>query len=164
MSSNWAYNLDMLAQNGVIDFDGASFVTGQKPRYIGRPSMPPSPYVGPPYPPTPAVNQPQIDEFQKQKNKLPKMEEKDDSMINNPSWKKWLFGAVALGGLIFAGFKAKSIYNWVKGFIKKPSSKFKFKWSDVTDYTSKKWKTFKTYCGKKWDAIKDWFKTKNPKP
>ena len=82
----------------------------------------------------------------------------------NPSWKKWLFGAIALGGLIFAGFKAKSIYNWVKSFIKNPGSKFKFKWSDITNYTSKKWNSLKTYCGKKWDAIKDWFKTKNPKP
>ncbi|MBO6183791.1 MAG: hypothetical protein J6O88_03735 [Chryseobacterium sp.] len=161
MSANWAYNLDMLAQNGVIDFDGASFVTGQKPRYVGRPLMPPSPYVGQ-VPPAQVIKQPEIDEFQKQKNKLPKMEEKDDSMIHNPSWKKWLFGALALGGLIFAGLKAKSIYKWAKGFIKNPSSKFK--WSDITDYTSKKFKAFKTYCGQKWDAITNWFKTKSPKP
>lgn len=166
MSANWAYNLDMLAQNGVIDFDGASFVTGQAPRYVGRPSMPPSPYVGPPYPSAPSINQPQVDEFQKQKNKLPKIEEQDNDLIQNPSWKKWAFGILAVGGLIFAGFKAKSIYKWVKDFIKNPSSKFnwKFKWSDVTDYTSKKWQSFKTYCGKKWDAFTNWFKTKSPKP
>lgn len=164
MSSNWANNLDMLAQNGVIDFDGASFVTGQAPRYVGRPSMPPSPYVGPPIPSAPALSQPEIDEFQKQKNKLPKAEEKDNDLIKNSSWKKWTFGILATGGLIFAGFKAKSIYKWVKDFIKNPSSKLNFNWKDVKDNTSKKWKSFKTFCSDGWDKFKNLFKSKTPKP
>ena len=45
MTTNWAYNLDMLAQNNVLDFDAPAFVMGQNPRYIGSPSRPPSPYV-----------------------------------------------------------------------------------------------------------------------
>lgn len=37
--SNWATNLDMLAQEGVISFDAPSFVMGQKPRYVGNPKL-----------------------------------------------------------------------------------------------------------------------------
>ena len=58
--NNWAYNLDMLAQNNVLDFDAPSFITDQAPRYIGAPSAPPSPYIGPPLPNAPALKQPQI--------------------------------------------------------------------------------------------------------
>ena len=164
MSANWAYNLDMLAQNGVIDFDGASFVTGQAPRYVGRPSMPPSPYVGPPYPSAPALNQPEVDEFKKEKNKLPKADKNDNDLIQNPSWKKWLFGAIAISGVIVLGFKAKSIYKWVKDFIKNPSSKLNFKWKDIKDFTSKKWNSFKTFCSDSWNKFKNLFKSKTPKP
>lgn len=65
--NNWAYNLDMLAQNGVLDFDAPSFIMGQAPRYVGAPSAPPSPYVGPPYIATPQLQQPEFDEFKKEK-------------------------------------------------------------------------------------------------
>lgn len=161
MSANWAYNLDMLAQNGVIDFDGASFVMGQNPRYIGRPSAPPSPYIGKP-PAAQGLKPAEIDEFKQEKTKLPEREEKDYDIVKNPSWKKWAFGVVALGGLIFAGFKAKAIYKWVKDFIKSPSSKFK--WDDIKDFTSKKWDATKDFCSKKWDSFKNLFKSTTPKP
>ena len=62
MGTNWANNLDMLAQNGVLDFDAPAYVTGQKPRYVGAPAMPPSPFAGP-VPQAPNLNQPKTDEF-----------------------------------------------------------------------------------------------------
>ena len=52
MSCNWAGNLDMLAQNGVIDFDAASYIMGQPLRYVGNPAHP-NPFNG--QPPTIAV-------------------------------------------------------------------------------------------------------------
>lgn len=160
MSSNWAYNLDMLAQNGVIDFDGASFVTGQKPRYVGRPSMPPSPYVGN-VPPAPALNQLEIDEFKQEKPKLPQKETADNDIVNNPSWKKWVFGALALGGLALAGYKIKPVNKWIRDFIKAPSSKIKtkVKWQDIKDFISDKWRTVKDFCLKGWNKLRNVFKS-----
>ena len=37
--SNWAYNLDMLAQNGVLDYDAPSYITGQAPVTPAIPSL-----------------------------------------------------------------------------------------------------------------------------
>ena len=105
MSSNWANNLDMLAQNGVLDFDAASFVTGQAPRYVGAPSLPPSPYVGPPLPPAPALSQPQV--------------ETNKDYIKNPTWKKWVFGALAVATLGVGIWKFKSMTKWVKNTFNK---------------------------------------------
>ncbi len=167
MSANWAYNLDLLAQNNVLDFDGAAFVTGQAPRYVGRPAMPPSPYVGQ-VPPAPALKQPEVDEFKQEKTKLPKQEEKNENeIVKNPSWKKWAFGAIALGGIIFAAFKAKSAYNWVKDLFKGKKFKGKklsnkFKWSNIKDYASKKWDKVKDFSGKQWNKFKNLFKSKKP--
>ena len=64
---NWANNLDMLAQNGVLDYDAASHIMGQPPRYVGNPVMP-SPFAGQP-PVAPNIQQPEIDEFKPSKDK-----------------------------------------------------------------------------------------------
>ena len=78
MSCNWAGNLDMLAQNGVIDFDAASYIMGQPLRYVGNPAHP-NPFNGQP-PTMTNLQQPNIDEFKPQtdKDKSPKL----------PMWKK----------------------------------------------------------------------------
>lgn len=122
--NNWAYNLDMLAQNGVLDYDAPAFIMGQNPRYIGSPSAPPSPFVNG-MPPAPKLQQPEIDEFQPEKDK------KD--IIKNPSWKKWAFGLLAAGALIFTGFKFKSTI--IPG-IKKGWKKFTkaLKWSSIKTF------------------------------
>jgi len=144
MSSNWVNNLDMLAQNGVLDFDAASFVMGKAPRYVGRPSM--SPVI----PSGSTLNQPKNDEF-KQQNK------KDDSFIHNPSWKKWLFGGLALGGLIFGVTNRKAIVKWTKDLF----TGKKFKTPDLTkikDFCSDKWKLIKDFCSKCWNKFTGLFK------
>ena len=167
MTTNWAYNLDMLAQNGVLDFDAPSFVMGQNPRYVGRPMRPPSPYVGQ-VPPAPALNQPEMDEFKPQKQKQPKVDKQNNTdEIQNPSWKKWVFGALAIGGLVFLGFKGKSIYKWVKDIPSKISNKFKnFKIKDslkkAKDYVVDKSKAFGKFVKKYWNKFIGLFKSKKP--
>ena len=97
MSSNWAFNLDMLAQNGVLDYDAASFIMGQPPRYVGSPDKIP-PFVSG-IPTSNALNQPNKDEFKKQN---------DTNIVHTPVWKKWAFGLIMTGALVFGGYKFKS--------------------------------------------------------
>lgn len=106
MDTNWAYNLDLLAQNGVLDFDAPSYVMNQNPRYVGSPLTPPSPYIGQ-LPPAPNLNQPEIDEFRIEDTKTP--EKNDENPVKNPLWKKLLFGTIAAGALIFGGVKISKL-------------------------------------------------------
>lgn len=100
MSLGWASDLDMLAQNGILDFDAPAYITGQTPRYVGGLSYQPSPFVGP-MPNNQNLQQPKVDEFN--------YENKDKKdIVSNPAWKKWAFGLVAAGALIFGGIKFKS--------------------------------------------------------
>ncbi len=102
MTYNWAANLDMLAQNGVLDFDAPAYITGQPPRYVGSLDVPPSPYANPDFlPKTPYQRIPDTDEFVRDTS-----DKKD--IVSNPSWKKWAFGLIAAGALIFGGYKLKS--------------------------------------------------------
>ena len=120
MAENWVNNLDMCAQNGIINYDGAAFIKGQPPRFIGNPQGAVSPLIEMPEKPIleqPALKQqPEIDEFKREAN-----ENKDNAiLVKTPEWKKWAFGALATGCLIFAGIKCKSAYQWLKGKIIKP--------------------------------------------
>lgn len=131
MTYNWATNLDMLAQNGVLDYDAPSYVTGQKPRYVGSPSVIPSPYAGPASnPKIPYLREPDVDEF---------LHEKPDKrdIVANPSWKKWVFGLVAAGALVFGGIKFKSK---ILPAIKKLPQTLKF--DKVADFFKKGWNKF----------------------
>lgn len=115
MAENWVNNLDMCAQSGILNYDGAAFIKGQAPRYVGNPSdnIPPLAEM----PEKPLMAQPEIDEFKREAN-----ESKESAVpVKIPAWKKWAFGALALGCLIFAGFKCKSIYNWIKNKFHKPT-------------------------------------------
>jgi hypothetical protein len=154
MSANWANSLDMLAQNGVLDFDAPSFVTGQAPRYVGAPSAPPSPYVGPPLPSAPALKQPEIDEFHKEKNKIPKNQDKDNDYIKNPSWKKWLFGAVAIGAIGLGIWKFNSASKWVKNKLNNIS------WKSTKQFFKDKGKTVKKFFTDNWKKFTNLFKKK----
>ncbi len=131
MTYNWATNLDMLAQNGVLDYDAPSYITGQKPRYVGSPSVIPSPYAGPASnPKIPYLREPDVDEF---------LHEKPDKrdIVANPSWKKWVFGLVAAGALVFGGIKFKSK---ILPAIKKLPQTLKF--DKVADFFKKGWNKF----------------------
>lgn len=154
MSGNWANNLDMLAQNGVLDFDAASFVTGQAPRYVGAPYAPYSPYLGPPLPNAPALNQPQTDEFQQGKTKIPLQEKQNRDFIKNPTWKKLLFGALAIGAVGVGIVKLKSLNKLTKNLFNKISFKSakKFivdKGKIVSDFFKNGWNKFTNLFKKK---------------
>ena len=137
MSLGWADNLDMLAQNGVLDFDAPAYITGQTPRYVGGLSSQPSPFVGP-MPNNQNLQQPKVDEFSYEKK-----DKKD--IVSNPAWKKWAFGLVAAGALIFGGIKFKSkILPAIKKFpqtlkLDKVADFFKNSWNKFTGlFKSKK--------------------------
>lgn len=132
MSSNWMGNLDMLAQEGVINFDAPAFVMGTKPRYVGNPRLSQmQPFPGP-IPEAPLINQPQplVDEFQKQDN---------NNHVKNPTWKKVLFGLVAAGTLIFAGYKfKKTLIPYAKKACTNISDFCKNSWNKFTGLFKKK--------------------------
>lgn len=137
MSANWANNLDMLAQNGVIDFDAPSFVIGQNPRYIGNPEAP-SPFIGP-VPNAPKLEQPKIDEFKQQPAN-------DNNMIKTPAWKKWLLGIIGVGLLGFGLFKIKRFGSFINKTWDKLTKGFKLK-------------SVKTSLSKAGHSIGNFFKT-----
>lgn len=147
MSCNWAGNLDMLAQNGVIDFDGASYIMGQPLRYVGNPTNP-NPFNGQP-PTMTNLNQPKIDEF--------KMSDDKKDVAKPSSWKKWAFGALALGALIFGGFKFKSK---LVPCAKNAWSKLNFK--SAGNWISNKAKSVGSFFKKGWNWFTGLFKSKKP--
>ncbi len=149
MSSNWANNLDMLAQNGVLDYDAPAFVMGQKPRYVGAPAMPPSPFAGP-VPKAPNLNQPQSDEFNPEK--------KDNNFVKNPAWKKCAFTFLALGTLALGGWKFKSkLMPSIKSGWTKLTGKFKF--SSIKQFCTDKAKATGKFFKDGWNKL---FKKKTP--
>lgn len=152
--NNWAYNLDMLAQNGVLDFDAPSFIMDQAPRYIGSPSAPPSPYVGPPYVATPQINQPQVDEFKKEEPKTPPKEEQDKNLVKTPMWKKVLFGALAVTTIGVGIWKFKSAVNWAKNSLNK------INWKSTKDFFVDKGKAIGNFFKNCWHKFTGLFKKK----
>ncbi len=120
--ANWVTDIDMLAANGVIDYDAAAHLRGIEPRYVGNPQF----RTGAPnvLPSTAVLHQsPPTDTFSPTEDK---------SLIKNPTWKKILFAAIAGGALIFGGIKLKGCkpMKWAKtqlsnfwDWIKKPFTK-----------------------------------------
>lgn len=134
MSENWAFDLDMLAHNNVIDFDGPAFIRGENPRYVGSPDTMPPDFI-----PGKMQVQPKKDEFIKPSG--------DTNAIKNPSWKKWLFGSLALGGVALLGWK----------FGKKLLPK-KLDFSKVKQFFTDKAKVVGDFFKNCWTKIKGWFK------
>lgn len=102
MTLDWISALDACAANGIIDYDAPADILGQDPRYIGHPDFNKIPMVPTNLLPegTKLPDMPKTDEFVPQSNNL----------IENPSWKKWLFGigaTVAVGGSILAALISK---------------------------------------------------------
>ena len=147
MSCNWAGNLDMLAQNGVLDFDGASYIMGQKPRYVGNPAHP-NPFNGQP-PSIPNLQQPEIDEFKPQT-------QKEDRSHKIPLWKKLAFGALAIGLLGLGIYKFKPMINWCK----KQFGKINFK--NMKDFVVDKLKAVGNFFKKGWNKFIGLFHKKKP--
>ena len=147
MSENWAFDLDMLAHNNVLDFDAPAYVREQRPRYVGSPAVMPSPF-GVQQPDTSNLEQPQNDEFKPAQN--------NKELVKNPAWKKFLFGALALGGLGFAGWKFRS---------KLVPKNFDF--NKVKQFCTDKAKVVGDFFKDGWEKVKGFFTRKpanNPAP
>lgn len=122
----------MAAANGIIDFDGAAFITGTQPRYMGSPA----------YPVPPAGNsnlqQPQKDEMV--------YKDRAEKHSSNPLWKKLLFGALVVGLGIF-GIKKLASLKPLKNIKKPDLSKWpspKDCWTKVSNFFRDGWnKLFK---------------------
>lgn len=109
LAGNITANLDNLATLGVIDYDGAAYIAGSRPRFYGAPNAYTSPFVDTPMDYT---------TFSYNQNRQP-----------TPWWKTIFKGALALGALYFGGkfllktgkgVKALSPKNWFSG--KKPAA------------------------------------------
>jgi len=152
MDSNWVSALDMLAAGGVIDFDAPAYLLDQKPRYVGHPDLERLPLENPIYLPqgTKLKNVPDKDLFDKSK---------DGNLIHNPKWKKFMFGAVALGGIISAFIFLKNPLSAIKSFKLPKLSLPKLNFPKFTGV--------KNFASKIWNGIKvpfNWIASKIKKP
>ena len=77
LSPNLVNSLDMAAANGILDYDGAAFLTGTSPRYMGSPQFPVS---------GTNLNQPMTDQMV--------YTNPQQKQSKNPFWKKLLFGVL----------------------------------------------------------------------
>lgn len=131
MSSDWLYPLDMCASAGILDYDAAASLLDQTPRYVGNPRFEELPANLLPEG-TKIKQSPTSDEFGNPHKNL----------VQNPGWKKWLFGgltvaATAVGILALNKgkiklpdmTKVKGLGTKILDFIKKPfvyiANKFK---------------------------------------
>ncbi len=134
MSSNWVNALDACAAAGIIDYDAPAFITGRVPRYFGHPQMEQLPlrndFLLPPG--IKLKDVPALDTY---------TNPEDKPLIQNPTWKKVLFGAVAIAGVVAACIglsklknislpKMSTILNNISNFGKKACSyvKYPFNW------------------------------------
>ena len=102
MASNWVYPLDVCAAAGILDYDAPADILEQEPRYMGSPIFKAIPKLDASLLPdgTKMKGQPKSDQFDKSSSDL----------INNPTWKKWAFGALAtlgVGTAVVAGLASK---------------------------------------------------------
>ena len=124
MALDWISALDACAANGILNYDAPADILGQTPRYVGHPNfenmqMAPTAFLPEG---TKLPDAPKTDEFVSNNNNL----------VENPSWKKWLFGigaTVAVGGAILTRLISK-------GKIKIPAG--------VKNLGTKVWNAIKT--------------------
>lgn len=93
MDSSWSYALDMSAASGLLDYDAAASITGQKARFVGNPQM--SDIENKPLYLPKKLNfnkSPENDEFQNSSDD-------DGKMIRNPVWKKIVAATIIVGGI-----------------------------------------------------------------
>lgn len=111
MNYDWVSSVDMLADAGIVGFDAAAYVTGTPARFVGRPQYPV--YNIPPL----AIQPPKSDEYNNHK--------KVENIVKTPVWKKVLFGALALTGIVWGVAKLRKMPSCLKSFGSKIGDFFK---------------------------------------
>jgi hypothetical protein len=111
MDTGWVNALDACATAGILEYDAPADILGQKPRYVGSPresEIPTKLLVDD----VKIKSSPDKDEFQLQ----------DETLVQNPKWKKVLFGILTVGAIVgttlFALFKKGKIK--LPKFFRKP--------------------------------------------
>ncbi len=104
MSLNWVNSLDMLAKEGVLNYDAPAFVLGQPPRYTGSPSIT--------TPVQPIADMPVMNKSQPQTDKF--TPSNDKNYVKNPAWKKILFAAIAIAGIVLCRNKIANVFKKAK--------------------------------------------------
>lgn len=120
LSPNLVNALDMAAANGILDYDGAAFLTGTSPRYMGSPKFPVS---------GANLSQPMTDQMV--------YTNPQQKQSKNPFWKKLLFGALMVGVGIFGLKKLKllpSLKNITNQAKNINSTTIKDGWTKVCDF------------------------------
>lgn len=151
MSSDWVPAFDNLAASGIIDFDAPAYLLGQPARYVGHPNVQDVAMA-------PAL----LPNGTKMKSGLVNDEfnGSEKNLVQNPKWKKWLFGgtlgAAAIGfayGLLAKKFKLPKID------LSKFASKFKIENFKLPKFKNFKWPSLKDkFTNFKWGSLKDKFK------
>ena len=107
MGSNWINNLDNCAAGGILDFDAAAFLMDQPGRYVGHPGMEKLP---------PPIQHLLLPPGVKMKGQLNQDQFNSNSgFIENPTWKKVLFGLLAIGGTVAAVIELRKLHLGAKG-------------------------------------------------
>lgn len=147
--TNWITPLDACAAGGVLDYDAAAYLIDQPARFVGHPKFEDMPSTEAPLllPPNTKI----------------KGELKEDcfgapsSLINNPSWKKWLFGGLIVGGIgLLTLGKMGKLPKLSAIFKSKPSASAtagtgtKFKMPDFSKFGT----SVKNFVKKVWGYIK----------
>jgi len=191
MSVNWVNGLDMLTQNGVLNYDAASYLMGTPSRYTVNPGGIQAAVNGPipnPYGTTSATPSGYIDNGGIAVDKFNRVIPTREKEISRPLWKKILWGGVLLGtGAIALKGIMKAWPKILNKSVKSPKYQknmtsfrqgLKNNWNSVKNFIKHPFKTTKSaikkhpklykFCsGVKnffthpWRTIKGWFK-KNP--
>lgn len=121
MSLDWVFPLDMCASSGILDYDAPAAILEQNPRYVGCPKFKEIP--------TDLLTE---DIKIKQSPEADEFINPDKGLVENPSWKKWLFCGLAVAAL------GVGIFSLRKGKIKLPDmTKLKTFGSKVLDFIKK---------------------------
>lgn len=94
-----SYIVNNLANEGIIGFDTATFVTGKAP-LPGTNLLPEDIKLKP---------QADNDGFDKPQSSV--------SVVKNPLWKKILFGGLLIGGTALGIYKGKQLFKSIKNFF-----------------------------------------------
>lgn len=130
LSPNLVHTLDLAAANGILDYDGAAFITGTQPRYMGSPEFM-----------LPQTALPQSNLQQPKKDEMVYVDP-NNKTSRNPKWKKVLFGVLVGGLALFGLSKLPSVKKGAGKIFNKTN--ITNSWNKVCDFFKDNWnKLFK---------------------